>query len=810
MSNRSLATFYSHSHHHIPATIVVAVMCLLGIGYGQVDIEPVARLHYLVEAESSNWFEGFSSAVDGSSSPYVSHRSDGRRDSAYVVRSSGEEATIAWSTTPVPQSWKGDSASFLWVCGFGNNLGNERFDVEVNDTRALSFSTPNSSSWSVQGTNGIRMSFVAVARNSNGANLGYMSLTIPRTRVEKGKPITIRIRGTKGRTEVWYRMFAYSDALQFFRRVEHRAAFSHVGLRNFGDASVTVYTRSKDARSSVRALVSGKPVAEGELRSDGIIATTALWIARHLQPLAHQPVVITIAGKAVDTLRWDQIERRRLKAFLQEELECERYVFPPGTFPEVRWRNPEMVYNQIGAFSLNVSYYDGAMRLVSRAEKPGRYAAVIDAKLPSGFILQRFITLYCSPAEFDDYSENIPVRFNQLKEYGISMARWQQYKRHEQRFAFGSMKLLPAHDPDAAIFLAGLAELDSSSSETNTPRIKDRQWWISFKQTLNGQETAVLKLPRTENEKNVILPSIFSQTHLENIRLVCKDWVSTTSVPHVTLVAHKDRIVFQQAFMGRDSTNAVSVDSPLWMASITKLLTGVLMMQFVDQGLVDLDANVSRYLPELPQGVVLTIRQLFTHTTGLDEWAGEWASDWNPALENFVAQAIPSVTIGKKFSYNRVGYAIAGKVMERITGRAVPYLFQEYIFTPLGMKSSYADNTYGGLYCSAPDLARLGQMLLNRGVYNGHRFFSENSYHQMLPANLTALDRRWGIGTSPMEERGLSKSAFGHLAASGSVFRIDPENDLIIISARNRVSENQEQFEQRLIEACIVPLQQNK
>ncbi|MFN0156700.1 MAG: serine hydrolase domain-containing protein, partial [Bacteroidota bacterium] len=324
------------------------------------------------------------------------------------------------------------------------------------------------------------------------------------------------------------------------------------------------------------------------------------------------------------------------------------------------------------------------------------------------------------------------------------------------------------------------------------------------------QETAVLQLPRKENEKNLFLPSIFPQTHQEQIRIACKDWVSKTGVPHVTLVAHKGRIVFEEAFNGNNSNKAVSVNSLLWMASITKLLTGVLMMQFVDQGLVDLDAHVSKYLPELPSGVNLTIRQLFTHTTGLDEWAGEWASDWNPALENYVSQVIPLVTIGKKFSYNRVGYAIAGRVMERITGRAVPHLFRDYIFMPLGMKSAYADNTYGGLYCTAADLARLGQMLLNRGVYNGHRFFSENSYQQMLPTKLAGLDRRWGIGTSPMDEHGLSKSAFGHLAASGSVFRIDPENDLIIISARNKVSGNQEQFEQRLIEACTAPLQQNK
>ncbi len=501
-----------------------------------------------------------------------------------------------------------------------------------------------------------------------------------------------------------------------------------------------------------------------------------------------------------------------LRAFLQEQLECEQYIFPPGELPTIWWKNPEAVQNEMGKFSLNVSYYDSEQRRVSRAEKPGRYAAVVEGQLPSGFTIRRFITLYCSPVEFDDYSENIPIKFNPLKDYGITESQWRLYEQTENRFAFGSMKMFPLHDADAAIFLAGLSEIDSAANITDTPRLRDRQWWIEFKQTLHRKEKTLLVLPKRVSETSVLLDekpastSRFTQKHLKDIRSICRDWADESVVPHVTLVAHKGKIVLHEAFNPKVGDKQVNLDSHLWMASITKLLTGVLMMEFVDQGLVELDAPVAKYLPELSQtsGNNLTVRQLFTHTTGL-EWAGEWASDWNPALENYVAQALPFADVGKKFSYNRAGYAIAGKVMERITGRAIPYLFRDHLFSPLGMKSAYADNTYGGLYCSTLDLARLGQMLLNRGTYDGYRFFSEDSYHHMLPAQLPGIDRRWGIGTSPMEGHGLSSEAFGHLAASGSVFRIDPKNEIIIISARNKVSENQKALEQRLIEACTAP-----
>ncbi len=794
-------------------TLLASAIMLYSAGFGQVNIEAVARLHFTIESEPDNWFEGYGSILSGSFSPYSSYRSGARRDSAFVARTSGEESMIGWSTASVPRTWKGDSASFLWVCGFGNNLGNERFDLQVNNTIIVSFTTTGTGAWSVQGADAARLSFVTLATNSNGANLGFMILTLPRSQIPEGKPITMQMRGTKGHTEVWYRLFAYRDAIRFFKKNESRHFFSQVDLRHFGDASLIICGRRKNAGSIVRVLSSGKVIAEDRLSVDGIIAKATVLIPRNLQPSDSQITSIQVAGKNVDTIYWDQINRRRLRSFLDEQLECDRYVFPPGVLPGVRWKNPAMVDNEMGKFPLNTLYYDENLRQVTRADKPGRYAAVIEGKLHSGFTMRRFVTLYCSPVEFDDYSENTPIKFNQLKDYEINGSKWRLYERNENRFAFGTMKMLPAHDADAAVFLAGLSELDSVASVSDTPRLRDRQWWITFKQTLNGKEKASLQLPAKQSATSLLLDespasaSPFTQDHLKEIRNVCRNWADETGVPHVTLVAYKGRIVFHEAFNIKAGNHPVTVESPLWMASITKLLTGVLMMQFVDQKLVQLDAPVAKYLPELSVDAKtnLTVRQLFTHTTGLDDWSGEWASDWNPALENYVAQVLPFTKVGEKFSYNRVGYAVAGKLMERIVGRAVPYLFQDYVFTPLGMKSAYADNTYGGLYCTAIDLARLGQMLLNRGTYNGYKFFSEDSYHQMLPARLAGLDRQWGIGTAVMDELGLSKEAFGHLAASGSVFRIDPKNDLIIVSARNKVSDNQEEFEKRLIEACTEP-----
>ncbi len=505
-------------------------------------------------------------------------------------------------------------------------------------------------------------------------------------------------------------------------------------------------------------------------------------------------------------------QRNTVRAFMDEVIECDRYVFPPGRFPQFHWKHESTVANELGTFPLTVRFFNAAFHQVQSADTPGRYGALIEGVTPSGFVVKRYVTLFCAAVEFDDYSNNVPVTMKNLRGYGIGEKKWEQYAKHEEHFSFGSLKYFPQRDPDAAIFLAGLNELDDLNAAFETPRIRDRQWWITLKRMLEEKPVAEkpLRIPAPMHDDPSVLLSesvfsspLYTEDRLEALRTVCRSWADKGGVPHVTLVVHRGKIIFYEAFGTDEDGKALAATAPMWMASITKLLTGVLMMQFVDQGIVDLDAPVGRYLPELSgQGNdKLTVRHLFTHTTGFS-FAGEWASDWNPALENQIAHCLPSVDVGASFSYHRVGYALAGKIMERLTGRAVPYLFHDCVFVPLGMSTAYSDNTYGGLYCSSYDLARLGQMLLHKGAYGTRTLLTEHAFDAMLPRTLPVGDRPWGIGTSSYGGHGLSDAAFGHAAASGTVLRIDPKNDLVIISARNAPGKKHDECMNALIECC--------
>jgi CubicO group peptidase (beta-lactamase class C family) len=133
------------------------------------------------------------------------------------------------------------------------------------------------------------------------------------------------------------------------------------------------------------------------------------------------------------------------------------------------------------------------------------------------------------------------------------------------------------------------------------------------------------------------------------------------------------------------------------------------------------------------------------------------------------------------------------------------------------MDNSFADNTYGGLYATAGDLARLGQMLLNRGEYGDHRFLSRKAFEALVPKPLWSgdVDRKksWGIGCSPLGGDGLSDSTFGHEAASGAVLRIDPVNHLVVIVARDQTGPDYAQYKRfvtRFLRAVASPLEEHR
>ena len=134
------------------------------------------------------------------------------------------------------------------------------------------------------------------------------------------------------------------------------------------------------------------------------------------------------------------------------------------------------------------------------------------------------------------------------------------------------------------------------------------------------------------------------------------------------------------------------------IGSITKTLTGTVLLQLVGEGLISLDDAVSKYVPDAPNGTA-TIRQVADMTSGIPSYSTDqaWQDQYFGAPETIytpqqlldIAKTLPvSFAPGEGWEYSNTNYVIIGMIEEQLTGQTIAELFRERIFDPLGMDSS--------------------------------------------------------------------------------------------------------------------------
>jgi CubicO group peptidase (beta-lactamase class C family) len=142
-----------------------------------------------------------------------------------------------------------------------------------------------------------------------------------------------------------------------------------------------------------------------------------------------------------------------------------------------------------------------------------------------------------------------------------------------------------------------------------------------------------------------------------------------------------------------DTGVEATADSLFQIGSITKVWTATLVMQLVDEGRIELEAPVRRYLPAFrvadeAVSEAVTIRHLLTHTSGID---GDHFADTgrgDDALERYAETCaeLPQVhPLGATMSYCNTGYTVLGRVLEVVTGTVWDDLLRERLVEPLGL-----------------------------------------------------------------------------------------------------------------------------
>ncbi|MFH1009363.1 MAG: serine hydrolase [Candidatus Latescibacterota bacterium] len=524
-------------------------------------------------------------------------------------------------------------------------------------------------------------------------------------------------------------------------------------------------------------------------------------------------LTIFLDGEPFTTVNLPNADEQRARAFMDAELYFRPAVFSGTEFPPCEFEQPSWIEDLIGPYTIKTTFYDSDYKVVTSAEKPGRYGAVVEIIPDSGRVSRRFRTLFRQPGEVQWWRPDVAASFDlfELPEgVGIAPAVVVEQSRvvreHlKSRFVDGFSR-----DVSSGALLAGLYETKPGSGEAGIADdvwAKDRQWWVGLKRKFYGIDELYSKpfvcprpmdgTPTLVLHEGTLTEAGMKPDAAEKIDAVCRAWAAESDEAFAVCVARHGIIVLHKAYGQRDG-HPMTVNDRSWMASITKLLSGTLMMMLVDQDLVGLDGRVDTFLPAL-RGIEvktpLAIRHLYTHTNGL--W-GHWGDDLND-FEEIIADYYPHLAVGEQHSYNGAGYALGGKVMEAVSGEAIPQFYKRHLLDPLGCSNTQVTNMSWDASSTPMDIAKIGQMLVNRGAYGQMRFFSEQTFEKMLPEKLTKMlgpetAIEWGIGVTWANEPGLGKGTFGHGAASAATLRIDPVNDLVIVMTRNTAGTQYEKY----------------
>lgn len=172
------------------------------------------------------------------------------------------------------------------------------------------------------------------------------------------------------------------------------------------------------------------------------------------------------------------------------------------------------------------------------------------------------------------------------------------------------------------------------------------------------------------------------------------------NIPGLALAVVKNGQIIKAAGYGLRNVrlgSPVSADTVFHIGSIGKQFVATAIMLLVEEGRLDLDDPISKYLQASPEAwKAITVRHLLTHTSGIVRDVPGWDA-FKPRNESDLVKTIYPAPLrfapGERWEYSNAGYYLLGEIISSVTGRHWSEYVTERIFTPSGMKSTYPLNT---------------------------------------------------------------------------------------------------------------------
>ena len=333
------------------------------------------------------------------------------------------------------------------------------------------------------------------------------------------------------------------------------------------------------------------------------------------------------------------------------------------------------------------------------------------------------------------------------------------------------------------------------------------------------------------------------------------EWIDRHKGPGaVVVVVTRDGPVFAGGYGFADIDARKPFDAETTLVrpgSISKLFTGIAVMQLVDAGKLDLDRDVNGYIdfaiPTPAGGVPVTLRRLLTHRAGFEEHVkGLFSRDREPEpLGRWLRTNLPRRLFpqGDVEAYSNCGFALAGYVVERVSGEPYAAYVQRHILDPLRMSHStfrqplpddlapQMAKSYrrsdapplkffeaiiapaGGLSATAADMGRFLRALMNGGELDGVRILAKARLDEMMaPGDATPAGY---LGLVFFGTKVAGHDAIGHQGITTTFFsdlQIFPKQGVGVFVSRDGIGEIKElsDFREipdptRLIAARLLP-----
>ena len=269
------------------------------------------------------------------------------------------------------------------------------------------------------------------------------------------------------------------------------------------------------------------------------------------------------------------------------------------------------------------------------------------------------------------------------------------------------------------------------------------------------ESTTTTILPATTTSLKVYAATAFDQTDALMTERVNSAGLSGGMVR----IGRADGSVIYEKSIG-----AVRGSTPLSVASSTKWLTAATFMTFVDQGVIGLDDNIAKWLPEFSNDAPpVTPRQLLSHTSGVRDNKCQAGGMSLSACVKAIASSARQFPAGSKFSYGNSDFLVIGRLVEILGGADFATIVNQRITGPLQMNATTwpgapsMANAAFGVRVTIDDYGKFLQMVLNRGETSGTRVLSGQAVDALISNQVSAYDTTndFAVGITKIPRYGL-------------------------------------------------------